>query len=54
MLWSSLRFKSKHKYNNNNINNDGDDNNNNLYYAFVDVYSWYYNLVDLVLLTIEN
>ena len=53
MLWSSLRFKSKHKYNNNNnINNDDDDNNNNLYYAFVDVHSWYYNLVDL--LTIEN
>ena len=26
MLWSSLRFKSKHKYNNNNINNDDDDN----------------------------
>ena len=39
MLWSSLRFKSKHKYNNNNINNDDDDNNNNLYYAFVDVRS---------------
>ena len=41
MLWSSLRFKSKHKYNNNNnnINNDDDDNNNNLYYAFVDVHS---------------
>ena len=54
MLWSSLRFRSKHKYNNNNINNDDDDNNNNLYYAFVDVHSWYYNLVDLVLLTIEN
>ena len=52
MLWSSLRFKSKHKYNNNNINNDDDDNNNNLYYAFVDVHSLYYNLVDL--LTIEN
>ena len=51
MLWSSLRFKSKHKYNNNNINND-DDDNNNLYYAFVDEHSWYYNLVDL--LTIEN
>ena len=52
MLWSSLRFKSKHKYNNNNINNDDDDNNNNLYYAFVDVRSWYYNLVDL--LTMKN
>ena len=39
MLWSSLRFKSKHKYNNNNINNDDDDNNNNLYYAFGDVRS---------------
>ena len=41
MSWSSLRFKSKHKYNNNNnINNDDDDdNNNNLYYAFVDVHS---------------
>ena len=40
MLCSSLRFKSKHKYNNNNINNDDDDdNNNNLYYAFVDVHS---------------
>ena len=40
MLWSSLRFKSKHKYYNNNINNDDDDdNNNNLYYAFVDVHS---------------
>ena len=40
MLWSSLRFKSNHKYNNNNINNDDDDdNNNNLYYAFVDVHS---------------
>ena len=39
MLWSSLRFRSKHKYNNNNINNDDDDNNNNLYYAFVDVHS---------------
>ena len=52
MLWSSLRFKSKHKYNNNNINNNDDDNNNNLYNAFVDVHSRYYNLVDL--LTIEN
>ena len=39
MLWSSLRFRSKHKYNNNNINNDDDDNNNNLYYAFLDVHS---------------
>ena len=39
MLWSSLRFRSKHKYNNNNINNDDDDNSNNLYYAFVDVHS---------------
>ena len=40
MLWSSLRFRSKHKYNNNNINNDDDDDNNsNLYYAFVDVHS---------------
>lgn len=52
MLWSSLRFRSKHKYNNNNINNDDDDSNSNLYYAFVGVHGWYYNIVDL--LTIEN
>ena len=33
----------------NNNNNNNNNHNNNLYYAFVDVHGWYYNLVDLIL-----